>query len=161
MTSTAAERGSAPFPDPPALPAAGASILPFAVASVPSAWPKADCFAASAPTQQRSVDTPKGWLRSAATPLARLLLSAAGMAAMLLGVVLAGVWPITVRAAEISGAGSTFVYPILSEWADAYRKGRGVTVTYRAIGSAGGINQIKDKAVDFGASDAPLSLAEL
>jgi uncharacterized membrane protein YfcA len=57
--------------------------LPFAIASVPSAWPKADCFAASAPTQQRSVDTPKGWLRSAATPLARLLLSAAGMATML------------------------------------------------------------------------------
>ena len=82
MTSTAAERGSAPIPDPPPLPAAGASILPFATASVRSARPKADCLAASAPTEH-PVDTLKDWLRSAATPPARLLLSAAGMAAML------------------------------------------------------------------------------
>ena len=65
------------------------------------------------------------------------------------------------RAIDISGAGSTFVYPVLSKWAEAYRIGRGVAVHYQSVGSGAGINQIESKAVDFGASDAPLSPDEL
>ena len=79
MTSTAAERGSAPFPDPPRLPAVGASILPFATV----ARLKADCFAGSERVRQHPLDKLKGWLRSAATTPGRLLLSAAAMAATL------------------------------------------------------------------------------
>jgi phosphate transport system substrate-binding protein len=79
----------------------------------------------------------------------------------LLGVAFMVLWSLTAWAAEISGAGSTFVYPVLSAWADAYRKGRGVAVDYQPIGSAGGINRIQSKAVDFGASDAPLPPEEL
>jgi phosphate transport system substrate-binding protein len=59
-------------------------------------------------------------------------------------------------AADIAGAGSTFVYPILSKWADAYKTKTGVAVNYQSIGSGGGIKQIQSKTVDFGASDAPL-----
>lgn len=59
------------------------------------------------------------------------------------------------------GAGSTFVYPILSEWIADYAKRAGTTVTYGAIGSGGGIAGITDRTVDFGASDAPLSPDQL
>ncbi|HEY2541271.1 MAG TPA: substrate-binding domain-containing protein, partial [Stellaceae bacterium] len=62
-----------------------------------------------------------------------------------------------VAAAEIAGAGSTFVDPILARWADAYKAASGITVSYLTIGSAGGIKDIEDKGVDFGASDAPLT----
>ena len=60
-------------------------------------------------------------------------------------------------AADITGAGSTFVYPILAKWADAYKKETGVGLNYQSIGSGGGIKQIKAKTVTFGASDAPLT----
>ncbi|RME85484.1 MAG: phosphate ABC transporter substrate-binding protein PstS [Zetaproteobacteria bacterium] len=56
----------------------------------------------------------------------------------------------------ITGAGSTFVYPILSKWADAYYRETGVKLNYQSIGSGGGIKQIIAGTVDFGASDAPL-----
>ena len=59
-------------------------------------------------------------------------------------------------AQSITGAGSTFVYPILSKWSEAYSKAKGVQVNYQSIGSGGGIAQIKAATVDFGASDAPL-----
>jgi len=62
---------------------------------------------------------------------------------------------------QITGAGSTFVYPVLSKWAAAYAKLKGVQVNYQSIGSGGGIAQIKAGTVDFGASDAPLSSAAL
>jgi phosphate transport system substrate-binding protein len=65
------------------------------------------------------------------------------------------------RAGDISGAGSTFVYPILAKWADAYHTANGVAVNYQSIGSGGGIKQIQSKTVNFGASDAPLPPAEL
>ena len=55
------------------------------------------------------------------------------------------------------GAGSTLVAPLLSEWSNDYAKARGVTITYGAIGSGGGIAQITARTVDFGASDAPFS----
>lgn len=55
------------------------------------------------------------------------------------------------------GAGSTFVYPLVSQWIGDYAQRTGVTVTYGAIGSGGGITAITDRTVDFGASDAPLT----
>ena len=64
-------------------------------------------------------------------------------------------------AQQITGAGSTFVYPILSKWSDAYSKSTGVQVNYQSIGSGGGIAQIKAATVDFGASDAPLAPDQL
>ena len=64
-------------------------------------------------------------------------------------------------AAEITGAGATFPYPIYAKWAEAYQQKTGVKFNYQAIGSGGGIKQIKAKTVDFGASDAPLKAAEL
>jgi len=57
----------------------------------------------------------------------------------------------------LTGAGSTLVYPLVSQWEPDYATKAGVTVTYGAIGSGGGIDQITARAVDFGASDAPLT----
>ena len=65
------------------------------------------------------------------------------------------------QAADISGAGATFPYPIYAKWADAYKKVTGVGLNYQSIGSGGGIKQIKAKTVTFGASDKPLKLDEL
>jgi phosphate transport system substrate-binding protein len=65
------------------------------------------------------------------------------------------------RAAEISGAGATFPYPIYSKWAEAYKAKTGVSLNYQSIGSGGGIKQINAKTVDFGASDMPLKPEEL
>jgi phosphate transport system substrate-binding protein len=79
----------------------------------------------------------------------------------MVALVFATVWGLPAEAADISGAGSTFVFPVLAKWADAYRTGRGVAVNYQSIGSGGGIKQIESKTVDFGASDAPLPPAEL
>src|SRR5262249_33757040 len=64
-------------------------------------------------------------------------------------------------AADISGAGSTFAYPIYSKWAAAYKKETGIGVNYQAIGSSDGITQIQNKEVTFAASDMPLSVADL
>ena len=65
------------------------------------------------------------------------------------------------KAADISGAGATFPYPIYAKWADAYKKVTGNGLNYQSIGSGGGIKQIKAKTVTFGASDAPLPGKEL
>src|SRR5260221_11406428 len=59
-------------------------------------------------------------------------------------------------AAEISGAGATFPYPIYAKWAEAYKAKTGTNMNYQSIGSGGGIAQIAAKTVDFGASDMPL-----
>jgi len=59
-------------------------------------------------------------------------------------------------AGDITGAGSTFVYPVLAKWADVYRKDTGVGLNYQSIGSGGGIKQITAKTVTFGATDKPL-----
>lgn len=64
-------------------------------------------------------------------------------------------------AADISGAGATFPFPIYAKWADAYKKETGIGLNYQSIGSGGGIRQIKNKTVAFGASDAPLSGKDL
>ncbi len=66
-----------------------------------------------------------------------------------------------VHAADITGAGATFPYPIYAKWADAYQKQAGIKLNYQSIGSGGGIKQIKAKTVDFGASDKPLTWDEL
>jgi phosphate transport system substrate-binding protein len=55
------------------------------------------------------------------------------------------------------GAGSTFVFPLVAKWIPDYSKKHGVTITYGPIGSGGGIQQVTNRTVDFGASDAPLS----
>lgn len=60
------------------------------------------------------------------------------------------------RAADISGAGATFPYPIYAKWADAYKKETGNGLNYQSIGSGGGIKQITARTVTFGASDMPL-----
>lgn len=64
-------------------------------------------------------------------------------------------------AADITGAGATFPYPIYAKWADAYKKETGIRLNYQSIGSGGGIKQVKARTVDFGASDKPLTAEEL
>src|ERR1700688_1714548 len=64
-------------------------------------------------------------------------------------------------AADISGAGATFPYPIYAKWAEAYKAKVGMNMNYQSIGSGGGIAQITAKTVDFGASDMPLKPGEL
>jgi phosphate transport system substrate-binding protein len=67
----------------------------------------------------------------------------------------------TADAADISGAGATFPYPIYGKWADAYKKETGNGLNYQSIGSGGGIKQIQAKTVTFGASDMPLKPEEV
>jgi phosphate transport system substrate-binding protein len=62
---------------------------------------------------------------------------------------------------DITGAGSTFIYPVLSKWADGYKKESGSGVNYQSIGSGAGIKQIQAKTVTFGATDKPLKVEEL
>lgn len=66
-----------------------------------------------------------------------------------------------VQAMDITGAGASFPAPLYGKWAESYQKTTDVRVNYQSIGSSGGINQIKAKTVDFGASDIPLSDADL
>jgi phosphate transport system substrate-binding protein len=68
---------------------------------------------------------------------------------------------LSVQAAEFTGAGATFPFPIYSKWAEAYKASTGIGLNYQSIGSGGGIRQIKAKTVDFGASDMPLKADEL
>lgn len=67
----------------------------------------------------------------------------------------------TASAADITGAGATFPFPIYAKWAEAYNKETGNRLNYQSIGSSGGIRQIRAKTVDFGATDAPLKGEEL
>jgi phosphate transport system substrate-binding protein len=68
---------------------------------------------------------------------------------------------LNISAADLTGAGATFPYPIYSKWAEAYKAATGIGLNYQSIGSGGGIKQIKAKTVDFGASDMPLKQEEL
>ncbi|WVN41301.1 phosphate ABC transporter substrate-binding protein PstS [beta proteobacterium MWH-UniP1] len=65
------------------------------------------------------------------------------------------------KAANITGAGATFPYPIYAKWAEAYKKTTNVGLNYQSIGSSGGIRQIRAKTVTFGGTDAPVSGADL
>ena len=67
----------------------------------------------------------------------------------------------TTSGADLTGAGATFPYPLYSKWFDAYATKTGVKINYQSIGSGGGIRQLSEQTVDFGASDAPMSDAEL
>jgi phosphate transport system substrate-binding protein len=64
-------------------------------------------------------------------------------------------------AADITGAGATFPFPVYSKWADAYKKETGNGLNYQSIGSGAGIKQIQAKTVTFGATDAPLKAEQL
>ena len=68
---------------------------------------------------------------------------------------------ISAHSAEITGAGATFPYPIYAKWAEAYKKETGVGLNYQSIGSSGGIRQINNKTVAFGATDAPVKGEDL
>ena len=63
-------------------------------------------------------------------------------------------------AADISGAGASFPYPVYTKWADAYKKETGNSLNYQSIGSGGGIKQITARTVTFGATDKPLTAKE-
>ncbi|MEY3981695.1 MAG: phosphate transporter, phosphate-binding protein PstS, partial [Pseudomonadota bacterium] len=65
------------------------------------------------------------------------------------------------KAADITGAGATFPYPIYAKWAEAYKKTSNVGLNYQSIGSSGGVRQIKAKTVTFGGTDAPLKGEDL
>ena len=80
-----------------------------------------------------------------------------GIAAIAIATALTG----TALAADISGAGSTFVYPLLAKWADTYKTATGIGLNYQSIGSGGGIKQVEAKTVTFGATDKPLGDDEL
>ncbi len=82
------------------------------------------------------------------------ILSGLGLSLTLLGATMA-------HAADITGAGATFPYPVYAKWAEAYKNKTGIGMNYQSIGSGGGIKQIKAKTVDFGATDAPLNANEL
>ncbi|NHZ87808.1 phosphate ABC transporter substrate-binding protein PstS [Massilia sp. CCM 8733] len=64
-------------------------------------------------------------------------------------------------AADMTGAGATFPYPVYAKWAESYKKATGNGMNYQSVGSGAGIKQIKAKTVDFGASDKPLPVEEL
>jgi phosphate transport system substrate-binding protein len=82
----------------------------------------------------------------------KTFVAAAGMAGLLAS---------AAPAADISGAGATFPAPVYAKWAEMYKASTGTGLNYQAIGSGGGIKQIKAKTVDFGASDKPLKPEEL
>ncbi len=75
--------------------------------------------------------------------------------------ILAGGAMFNVHAEDITGAGATFVFPVMTKWSAEYAKAKGVKVNYQSIGSGGGIAQIKAGTVDFGSSDAPQKPEEL
>jgi len=91
----------------------------------------------------------------------RLLIAAALGAALVCGLVPAGVPAARAGDVTITGAGATFPYPLYARWAYDYEAKTGVKLNYQSIGSGGGIAQIKAKTVDFGASDAPLTAEQL
>lgn len=79
----------------------------------------------------------------------------------LLAILLFPLLALAANAAEITGAGATFPYPIYAKWAEAYHKATGHTLNYQSIGSSGGIRQINNKTVTFGATDAPVKGEDL
>ncbi|SDH80544.1 phosphate ABC transporter substrate-binding protein PstS [Pseudomonas panipatensis] len=86
-----------------------------------------------------------------------MLLSKTRLSVLLASLALSGL----AHATDVTGAGSSFVYPVLSKWSQDYSKASSNRINYQSIGSGGGIAQIKAATVDFGASDAPLSADDL
>lgn len=83
------------------------------------------------------------------------LVAAAACAAMMFGAASGA------QAADLNGAGATFPAPVYAKWAETYKQQTQIGLNYQAIGSGGGIKQIKAKTVDFGASDKPLKPEDL
>src|SRR5438270_13345419 len=69
--------------------------------------------------------------------------------------------PTTARAQTLTGAGSTFIHPIMTQWIATYKQATGVSINYQPIGSGGGINALINKTVNFAGSDAPMNAQEL
>nr|WP_237720930.1 phosphate ABC transporter substrate-binding protein PstS [Pseudomonas fuscovaginae] len=86
-----------------------------------------------------------------------IVLSKKRLSVLLASLCLSGI----AHATDVTGAGSSFVYPVLAKWSQDYSKVSSNRINYQSIGSGGGIAQIKAATVDFGASDAPLSADEL
>src|SRR6478609_4640435 len=101
--------------------------------------------------RSRSIPTLRRPMKTTGKPDMRRFLAALALAAS----------AIPTLAADITGAGATFPYPIYAKWADAYKKQTGNGMNYQSIGSGGGIKQITAKTVDFGASDMPLKGEDL
>ena len=72
-----------------------------------------------------------------------------------------GASALVAQGADLTGAGATFPNPIYQKWFDTYATAKGVRINYQPIGSGGGIKQLQEQTVDFGASDAPMSDAEM
>ena len=87
----------------------------------------------------------------------RILIATAAIA----GLVLASAGPAEAQSADLTGAGATFPYPIYSKWFNDYATLKGVKINYQSIGSGGGIRQLSEQTVDFGATDAPMSDDEM
>jgi phosphate transport system substrate-binding protein len=79
----------------------------------------------------------------------------------LVAVAIAGALSASAFAADVTGAGASFVFPVMTKWSAEYNKASGKKVNYQSIGSSGGIAQIKAGTVDFGSSDAPMKPEEL
>ncbi|WP_268761816.1 phosphate ABC transporter substrate-binding protein PstS [Frateuria sp. Soil773] len=73
----------------------------------------------------------------------------------------ASLFGMSAHATDITGAGSSFVYPVLSKWSAGYAEKTGNKLNYQSVGSGAGIAQIKEGTIDFGASDAPMSAEDL
>jgi phosphate transport system substrate-binding protein len=100
------------------------------------------------------VRVPRGELTGEIRMMKRLAISMLAMAA-------AALTATASHANDLNGAGGTAIYPVLAKWSADYQKATGVAVNYQAIGSGGGIAQIKAKTVDFANSDKPLKPEEL
>jgi phosphate transport system substrate-binding protein len=75
--------------------------------------------------------------------------------------VVASTFGVAAQATDITGAGSSFVYPVMSKWSAAYAEKTGNHLNYQSVGSGAGIAQIKEGTIDFGASDAPMNAEDL
>jgi phosphate transport system substrate-binding protein len=76
-------------------------------------------------------------------------------------IVAASLFGMSAQATDITGAGSSFVYPVLSKWSATYAEATNNKLNYQSVGSGAGIAQIKEGTIDFGASDAPMSSEDL
>ena len=79
----------------------------------------------------------------------------------LAAVAAASVFALAAQATDITGAGSSFVFPVMSKWSATYAQKTSNQINYQSVGSGAGIAQIKEGTIDFGASDAPLAAADL
>jgi len=76
-------------------------------------------------------------------------------------IAVASTFGVAAQATDITGAGSSFVYPVMSKWSAAYAEKTGNHLNYQSVGSGAGIAQIKEGTIDFGASDAPMKAEDL